>query len=222
MTAAMLALFRREFLLGWRQNADLAITWLFFMLTCVLTPLSIGPDPFLLQQIAGGMIWIAATLATLLSMDRLFGEDYRSGELEQLLLTPIPLIMLVMIKAMCHWLTIGLPLILIAVPLALSLHLPPETLPVLIASLALGTPVLSIFGAMGSALLLGARRGNLLFAVLILPLYSPVVIFGAGAVDLASRGHAVHQPLMFLGGLLLISLAISPFAAATALRQALD
>lgn len=212
----------RDLRLAWRQGGDAAMVVAFFVLTVVLFPFGVGPEPELLQRIAPGIIWVTALLAALLSLERLFQADYEDGSLEALALMPLPLEAQVLAKCLAHWLVTGLPLTLTAPLLALLLHLEPEGYPVLMLGMVLGTPTLSLIGAVGAALTLGARRGGVLLSLLVLPLYIPVLVFGVAACEAAVAGFAVRPHLLLLGALLLVALPLSPFAAAAALRQALE
>lgn len=212
----------RELHLALRQGADAAVAVMFFVLVAVLFPLGVGPEPQLLARIAAGIILVAALLASLLSLDRLFQADYEDGSLDLLALAPVPLELTVAMKALAHWLTTGLPLVVASPVLALMLHLGPGGLPVLLAALLLSTPTLSLIGSVGAALVLGARRGGVLMALLILPLTVPELIFAAAAVDAATSGLSPRPDLLLLGGLLALALPLAPVAAAAAVRQALE
>jgi heme exporter protein B len=212
----------RDLRLALRQRADAGMVVLFFVLTASLFPFGIGPEPNLLARIAPGVIWVTALLAVLLSLERLFLADYEDGALELLALSPLALELTVLAKALAHWLTTGLPLVLAAPLLALLYNMDPAGLPVLILAMALGTPSLSLIGAIGAALSLGARRGGVLIPLLVLPLNVPVLIFGVGAIDAALAGLGARPHLLFLGALFLVALVTAPLAAAAALRQALE
>ncbi|NWG47440.1 MAG: heme exporter protein CcmB [Alphaproteobacteria bacterium] len=214
-----LALLWREHLLARRQGGGAGLTVLFFAMTVSLLPFGLGPDLPLLAAIGPGMIWIAMTLATLLSLDRLFQADYEDGSLDQLALMPLPLEAVVLGKALAHWLGTGLPLLLATPLLALLLNVPPALFPALIVSLLAGTPALTLLGSVGAALTVCVRRGGLLLALLVLPLYVPVVIFGVNAVVQAGAGEGVFNPsLLFSAALSIFAAALAPFAAAAALR----
>ncbi len=212
----------RDLRLALRQRADAGMVVLFFVLTAALFPFGVGPEANLLARIAPGVIWVTALLAVLLSLERLFLADYEDGALELLALSPLPLELIVLAKALAHWLTTGLPLVLAAPLLALLYNMDPAGLPVLILAMVLGTPSLSLIGATGAALALGARRGGVLIPLLVLPLNVPVLIFGVGAIDAALAGLATKPHLLFLGALFLVALVTAPLAAAAALRQALE
>jgi len=219
---AFLALLRRDLLLAYRDGAGTWTVLGFFIIAVAVFPLGLGPEPQLLARVAPGVVWAMALLAALLSLDTLFEADWRDGSLEILLSGDLAPEVLVLAKALAHWLASGLPLI-VAAPLAgVLLHLPGEAAPVLAVSLLLGTPALSLLGAMGAALALGARRATVLLAVMVLPLAVPVLIFGAGAVESAMLGLAAAPGLLILGGIALAALAICPVAAAAALRQAVE
>jgi heme exporter protein B len=222
MLSGFVALIRRDLRLALRQGLDSMMALAFFVLACVLFPFGVGPGPELLSRIAPGILWVAALLAALLSLERLFQDDYQDGSLELLETGPLPLTGLVAAKAAAHWLTTAVPLIAAAPLLAVLLHLPGEAFAAMLAALALGTPSLSLIGAVGAALVLGARRSGVLLALLVLPLYIPVLIFGAGAVDAAQFGLAVRPHLLMLGAMALAASVLAPLAAAAALRQALD
>ncbi len=215
----MKALLIRELRLALRSGGGAGLGLAFFLIVVILVPFGVGPDPKILAQIAPGTLWIGALLACLLSLDRLFQTDSEDGTLDILALSPLPLEMLVAVKAFAHWLTTGLPLVIAAPVLAITLSLPTETYIWLIASLALGTPALSFIGAAGAAITVGVRRGGLLLSLLVLPLYIPTLIFGAKAAALASGGGDPMPALMLVAGLSLFTVALTPFAAAAALRS---
>lgn len=208
----------RELRLALRSGGGAGLGLAFFLITVLLVPFGIGPDPARLAPVAPGTLWIGALLACLLSLDRLFQADAEDGTLDILALSPLPLEMLVALKAAAHWLTTGLPLVLIASPLALTLSLPVPAYPWLVASLAIGTPALSFLGAIGAALTVGIRRGGLLLSLLVLPLYIPTLIFGARVVIDAAEGRDPWPATLLLAGVTLFVLALAPFAAAQALR----
>ncbi|MHA1107493.1 MAG: heme exporter protein CcmB [Alphaproteobacteria bacterium] len=213
---------RRELRLALRQAGDSAVIVMFFVLATVLFPFGVGPEPGILARIAPGVVWVTALLAAMLSMERLFQSDFEDGSLEQLALTPLPLEATVLAKALAHWLTTGLPLIVVAPLLAVMLNMGADGHLTLIAAMALGTPAISLIGTIGAALTLGARRGGVLLSLLVLPLVIPVLIFGAGAVEAALSGMAVQPHLIMLGGITLATLALCPWASAAALRLALE
>lgn len=215
-------LIARDLRLALRQGLDTMTAVVFFVLAVVLFPFGVGPEPAVLARIAPGVIWVAALLASMLSLERLFQLDYEDGSLELLALAPLPLEAAVLAKITAHWLTTGLPLLAAAPLLAVLLHMDASGFLALVAALALGTPLLSLIGAIGAALVLGARRGGVLLSLLILPLYIPVLIFGVAAVDAAVFGFAVRPHLTVLAGLFLIGLVLVPWVTAAALRQALE
>ncbi|MBI1208606.1 MAG: heme exporter protein CcmB [Azospirillum sp.] len=212
----------RDLRLALRQGGDATVAVMFFVVTVVLFPFGIGPEPNILARIAPGVIWVAALLACLLSLERLFLTDYEDGSLELLALSSLPLEAVVLAKALAHWLVTGLPLIAAAPLLAVLLNMPAGGFGVLVLTLLVGTPSLSLIGAIGAALTLGARRGGVLISLLILPLYIPVLIFGAGAIDAALTGLTPRPHLLILGGLLAATLPLAPWASAAALRQAME
>ncbi len=220
--SAFTALLTRDLRLAFRQGGDVANVVAFFALAVILFPFGVGPDPDLLARISAGVLWVTALLAALLSLERLFEADYHDGSLEALSLMPVPLEIQVLAKCAAHWLTTGLPLTIVAPVLALVLHFDVAGYPALIAALLLGTPVLSLIGAIGAALTLGARRAGVLLSLLVLPLYIPVLIFGVAASEAAALGLESRPHLLLLAALLATSLALAPWAAAAALRQALE
>lgn len=222
MGRAFAAILARDLRLAIRRRGELAQPLIFFAATATLFPLALGPERELLARIAPGIVWVAALLAVLLPLERLFRPDLEDGTLEQLLLSPHPAPLLVLAKVGAHWLAAAAPVIVLAPLVALFLQLPAPALPVLLASLLLGTPVLALVGAIGAALTVGLRAGTPLLALLLLPLYVPVLIFAAGAVDRAAAGIAVAGPLLFLGGLLVLALTLAPPAIAAALRISLS
>lgn len=214
----MLCIVRRDLLIAMRQRSDVGITLVFFLIVASLFPLGIGAEPNLLRAIAPGVIWVAALLSSLLSLPRLFAADHADGTLEQMLLGVTPLGLVVAAKTFAHWLVSGLPLVAIAPLVALQYDLPAALLPVLALSLALGTPVLSLVGAVGAALTLGLRGGGVLLALLVLPLYVPVLILGAGSIEMAAAGLGGGGQLQLLAAMLVIAAAFAPWAIAAALR----
>ncbi len=216
------SLIKRELRLAIRHGADSWMVVMFFVLVVVLFPLGVGPEPAILTRISAGVIWVAALLSAMLSMDRLFQTDFEDGSLDLLVLTPQPLELLVLAKTIAHWLTTGLPLIIISPLLALLLNMDASGYGVMLAALALGTPTLSLIGAIGAALILGARRSGVLLSLLILPLFIPTLIFGVSAVEAALTDLPSKPQLLILGGLLLAGFALCPWASAAALRQATE
>ena len=221
MTAFAAAL-GRELRLAVREPGEAAAAVMFFVLATILFPFGVGPEANLLARIAAGILWVAALLAAMLSLERLFLGDYEDGSLEVLALSPFPLSLIFGAKTLAHWLTTGVPLIVATPLMALLLDLGTEGYLVLVAAMALGTPTVSLIGGVGASLTLGARRGGMLLSILVLPLLIPVLIFGASAVDAAIAGHAVRQQLMVLGAMFLAAAALCPWAAAAAVRQALE
>jgi len=216
--SAATALLGRELRLALRSGGGAGLGLAFFLIVVLLAPFGVGPQSDRLSGVAAGVLWIAALLACLLSLDRLFQADAEDGALDVLALAPAPLEAVVAVKAFAHWLTTGLPLVVVAPALALTLALPAPAYPWLVASLAIGTPGLSFLGAVGAALTVGVRRGGLLLSILVLPLYIPTLIFGARATAGAAEGADPLPALLFLAGLTLFILALAPFAAAAALR----
>ncbi|MBT3399464.1 MAG: heme exporter protein CcmB [Rhodospirillaceae bacterium] len=215
-------LVRRELRLAFRGGTDAMMGVIFFVLAAILFPFGVGPDAAILPRIGGGIIWVVALLAALLSLERMFAADHEDGSLDLLYLSPVSLGQLALAKAIAHWLTSGVLLLIASPVLALLYNLPSSAFLPLVATMALGTPTLSLVGAIGAALTLGARRGGVLLALLLLPLYIPVLIFGAGAIDGAIAGRDIAPQLMILGGFLLAALALAPWATAAALRQAIE
>jgi heme exporter protein B len=222
MPSAYMTLLRRDVILAYRNRAEFANPLLFFVLVVTLLPLGIGPDTALLSRVAPGVVWVVALLATLLALENMFRADFEDGALELMLISPQPLAVLVLAKVTAHWLVAGLPLLIIAPPLAMMLYLPADALPALLATLILGTPVLSLVGSIGVALTIGLRRGGMLLALLVLPLYVPVLIFATSAVDAAAAGLPVSGQLAIMAAILIISLVLTPLATAGALRIALN
>ena len=213
---------KRDLHLATRQGMDNMMVVMFFVLVVILFPFGVGPEPNILSRIAAGIIWVAALLASMLSLERLFQTDYEDGSLELLSLSPVALEVIVLAKVTAHWLTTGLPLIIAAPLLAVLLNMNTEGFPMLILALVLGTPSLSLVGAVGAALILGSRRGGVLLALLILPLYIPVLIFGVSAVDAVVNGFEAKAQLLILGAFLIAALPLCPWAAAAGLRQAIE
>ena len=220
--SAFARLVARDLRLALRQRADAGMVVLFFVLTASLFPFAVGPESNLLARMAPGVIWVTALLAVLLSLERLFLADYEDGSLELLALGPLPLEATVLAKALAHWLTTGLPLVVAGPLLALLYNMDAAGLPMLVLAMALGSPSLSLIGAVGAALTLGARRGGVLIPLLVLPLNIPVLIFGVAAIDAALAGLSPRPHLLFLGALFLVTLVTAPLAGAAALRQALE
>jgi heme exporter protein B len=219
---AMRAIFMRDLRLALRRRADTAAALFFFVIVASLFPLGVGPEPALLRTMAAGVLWVAALLASMLSLGRLFADDHADGTLEQLMLSVCPLPLIVLSKMAAHWLCSGLMLSLVAPLLALQFDLPGEAIGVLLITLLLGTPLLSLIGGIGAALTVGVRGASVLLSVLVLPLCVPVLIFGAGAVDAAVSGLTVGAHYSLLAAMLVAALFLAPWAAAAALRIALD
>ena len=216
------AVLRRDLTLALRRRADVLTTFFFFIIVVSLFPLGVSPEPGMLRTIAPGVVWVAALLASMLALVRLFASDFGDGTLEQLALSPQPLVLLVAAKVLAHWLVSGLPLVLIAPVLGVQFDLPAAALGVMTLALLLGTPCLSLIGAIGAALTLGVRGAGGLLALLVLPLYIPVLIFGAGAVSASATGMDPGGHLSLLGAFLLIALVLGLWATAAAIRIALE
>lgn len=214
----MTGLLLRDLKLAIRAGGGFGLALAFFLIVVVLVPFGVGPEREVLARIAPGVLWVGALLACLLSLDRIFATDYEDGSLELLATAPLPLEALVFVKALAHWLTTGLPLVLAAPVFGVLLNLPGEAFGTLLLSLLIGTPALSMLGAFGAALTVGLKRGGLLMSLLVLPLYVPTLIFGADAVRRAADGFEPTTPLMLVGLVTLGTLAILPFAGAAALR----
>jgi heme exporter protein B len=212
----------RDLTLAWRRRADVLSTLFFFVIVVSLFPLGIGPETELLRSIAPGVVWVAALLASMLSLGRVFANDYQDGTLEQMLLTPQPLYLVVLGKVLAQWLVSEVPLVLIAPLIGVQFDLATDALRILFVSLLIGTPILSLIGSIGAALTLGLRGGGVLIALLILPLYIPVLIFGAGAVDASITGMSPQANLYLLAAFLLVSLVFAPWATSAALRISLE
>jgi heme exporter protein B len=220
--AAFVAILRRDLRLALRSGVDSAQPLIFFIIALTLFPLGIGPSPEILERIGVGVIWVLALLAVMLSLDRLFQADAEDGSLEQLALADLPLELIVLAKCLAHWLLSGLVLVIASPLLALLLHQSAAASGVLALALLLGTPVLTLVGSVGAALLIGARRGGVLIALLVLPLYIPILIFGVSAVEAEVMGLGGKAQLLILGAILLASLALTPFASAAALRLSME
>jgi heme exporter protein B len=220
--AAFTALIRHELRLALRQAGDTGLVLGFFVLAVVLFPFGVGPEQAVLERVGAGILWVAALLAALLSLDRLYLPDYEDGGLELLALSRLPLELVALAKATAHWVATGLPLALTSPVLALVVGLDPSAIPTLLLGLLVGTPALSLIGGVVAALTLGARRHGVLLSLLVLPLYIPSLIFGAGAVEASAAGIGARAHLLILGALTLAALALCPWASAAALRQALE
>jgi heme exporter protein B len=219
---AFMALLRRDFLLAYRRRAELLQPLLFLLVVTTLFPLGVGPSPQLLANIAPGVIWIAALLATVLSLDSLFRSDYEDGTLEQMILSGQPLALIALARTVAHWLVAGLPIVLLSPLLALWMNLPEEGMSILIKTLIIGTPVLSLIGAIGGALTVSLKRGGQLLSLLVFPLYVPLLILATSAVSSSVAGlpYAGQLGLMIAG--LIASLTLAPFATAAALKLSLS
>ncbi|HSC47616.1 MAG TPA: heme exporter protein CcmB [Gammaproteobacteria bacterium] len=217
-----LALLNRDLRLAYRRRGELATPLMFFLLVTVLFPLGLSPQPDMLRTVAPGVVWVAALLASLLGQDSLFRSDYEDGSLEQLALSAAPLELLALARVAAHWLVTGLPLVIMAPLMALLLGYPASGMPALIASLLLGTPILSLLGAVGAALTVSLRQSGMLLPILVLPLAVPVLIFGARAVALAADGADPAGGLYLLGAMLALALTLAPFAIAGGIRVSLE
>jgi heme exporter protein B len=222
LLSVMLALLRREFSVALRQKGEVLTPLVFFVVVSSLFPLGVGPESALLLRMAPGVLWVSALLAAMLSLQRLFATDYADGSLEQMALSSTPMGLLVVSKALSHFLLSGLPLVLMAPVLGLQFGLEPRALGILMLTLLLGTPTLSLIGSIGAALTLGVRGAGVLLSLLILPLYIPVLIFGAGAVEADAAGLGFSGHLSLLAALLVLSLFFAPLATTTALRISLE
>jgi heme exporter protein B len=216
------AILARDLRLSLRHGADTLAALLFFMVAASLFPLAIGPAPDTLGRIAPGIVWVCALLATLLPLDRLFGADLEDGSLDLLLLSGLPAFGIAAAKAAAHWLVTGVPLLLAAGPVAVMLRMPEDALPTLLLGLLLGSMLMSLFGTMGASIVLGARRGGVLLPLLVLPLMTPVLIFGAAAADAASGGLSPRPHLLLLAAMLTAALPLCPLAAGAGLRAAVE
>jgi len=222
MLGTMNSIVRRELLIAFRRQADVFNPLWFFIIVITLFPLSIGPEPNLLARIAAGIVWVAALLSALLSLERLFRDDFQDGSLEQMMLMPVPLPIVVISKVIAHWLLTGLPLILISPLLAILLSLDFNTWLSVVLTLLVGTPTLSFIGAIGVALTVGLQKGGVLLSLLVLPLYIPILIFATSAIDAASLGVAYNGQLAILGAMLMGAFTLTPFAISAALRVSVN
>lgn len=220
--AAFCGLFRRDLRLALRQGGEIGLVLAFFVLAVLLFPFGVGPEPELLSRTGAGIIWSAALLAAVLSLDRLFASDQADGGLDLLAMSAMPLEMTVLAKVAAHWVTTGLPLTAVSPLLAVIVDVDPAAIPVLAIGLLIGTPALSLLGAVAAALTLGSRRPGVLVSLIVLPLYLPPLIFGAGAVEAIVTGASARANLLLLGAITVAALPLAPWAAAAALRQALD
>ncbi|MGA7949682.1 MAG: heme exporter protein CcmB [Thiobacillaceae bacterium] len=220
--STLLWVLKRDLLVAMRRRGDLAATLFFFVMVASLFPMGVGPEPQMLRIMAPGIVWVAALLASTLSLNRLFASDYADGTLEQMLLSPEPLSLLVIGKMLAHWLISGLPLVLISPLIALQFDQPTESYRPMLLALLLGTPLLSLVGGIGAALTLGIRGSGVLTTLLVLPLYVPVLIFGSSAISAGASGMDISGQLSVLAALLLLGLATTPWAISTALRIAVE
>ncbi|MFP3977982.1 MULTISPECIES: heme exporter protein CcmB [Marinobacter] len=220
--AAMKGVFARDMKVAFRQRQDLLNPLLFFIMVVTLFPLGVSPEVSFLSQAGAGILWVAALLSVLLSLDHLFRHDFDDGTLEQLVLQPQPLFLLILAKTTAHWMLTGLPLVILAPVLGVMVHLDGNSIAVLCLTLLIGTPVLSLIGAIGAALTLGLRSAGVLLSLLIIPLYIPVLIFGTGTVAAAAEGASVGAYLALMGAFLVLALTLAPFAAAAALKISLS
>ncbi len=222
MFKAFRCIVMRDLTLAMRRRTDVLTTLFFFIIVVSLFPLGAGTEKMILQKIAPGVAWVAALLASMLALERLFASDFADGTLEQLLLTPQPLFVLVLGKIFAHWLLTGLPLVLIAPLVGLQYYLPGDAVITMMLALLIGTPVLSLIGAIGAALTLGLRGGGILLSLLILPLYIPVMVYGAGVVSASAMGTDLQAYFSILSGFLILALVLSPIATAAALRISVE
>ena len=222
LTQAFIFLLRRDLLLALRNRAEFANPVLFFILVITLFPLALGAAPELLARIAPGIIWVAALLAAMLSLDSIFRSDFEDGSLEQMLLSAHPVAVLVLAKVSAHWLVTGLPLLVVAPLLAAMLGMPAQAQPVLLLTVLIGTPILSLIGAVGVALTVGLRKGGILLSLLVLPLYVPVLIFAASAIENSALGIDVSAQIYMLLAFLCLALSLTPWATAAALRMSMS
>lgn len=222
LTRAFIFLLRRDLLLAFRHRSELANPVIFFVMVVTLFPLGTGAEANLLRSMAPGVIWVAALLAALLSLDMIFRTDFEDGSLEQLLLSSHPLSVLVLAKVFAHWCVTGIPLLLVAPLLANFLGMPSEAMGTLFLTLLLGTPVLSLIGAIGVALTVGLRRGGIILSLLVLPLYVPVLIFATNAIEMAASGLPVTAQLSIMSAILTLAIALAPWPAASALKLSLQ
>ena len=222
LSTAFFALLKRDLMLAYRHRNEVFNPLFFFILVVTLFPLGTNPEKELLITMAPGVIWVAALLAAMLSLDGLFRADYEDGTLEQILISPHPISLLVLAKVLAHWLVTGFPMILLAPLLGVFMYLPGDGISTLMLTLALGTPILSLVGAIGMALTVGLRRGGMLLALLVLPLYIPVLIFAANTVDANLAGMAIKGQIYFLSAMLVLAITLAPVATAAALRISLE
>lgn len=222
LSNAFFAIIRRDLILALRRRSEIANPLLFFILVITLFPLGIGAQPHLLQAIAPGIIWVSALLAAMLSLDSLFRSDFDDGSLEQILLSAHPSSLLVLAKIIAHWLVTGLPLLFVAPLLAVLLGMPSHSIGILLLTLLLGTPVLSLIGAIGVALTVGLRRGGMILSLLVLPLYVPVLIFASNAVEMAGSGFPVNAQINILISIFVMALVLAPWPTSAALKMSIN
>ena len=222
LSNAFFAIIRRDLILALRRRSEIANPLLFFILVITLFPLGIGAQPHLLQAIAPGIIWVSALLAAMLSLDSLFRSDFDDGSLEQILLSAHPSSLLVLAKIIAHWLVTGLPLLFVAPLLAVLLGMPSHSIGILLLTLLLGTPVLSLIGAIGVALTVGLRRGGMILSLLVLPLYVPVLIFASNAVEMAGSGLPVDAQINILMSIFVMALVLAPWPTSAALKMSIN
>ena len=222
LSNAFFAIIRRDLILALRRRSEIANPLLFFILVITLFPLGIGAQPHLLQAIAPGIIWVSALLAAMLSLDSLFRSDFDDGSLEQILLSAHPSSLLVLAKIIAHWLVTGLPLLFVAPLLAVLLGMPSHSIGILLLTLLLGTPVLSLIGAIGVALTVGLRRGGMILSLLVLPLYVPVLIFASNAVEMAGSGLPVAAQINILISIFVMALVLAPWPTSAALKMSIN
>ena len=222
LTSAFILLFKRDLTLAYRRRAELLNPLLFFILVTTMFPLGIGNDPVLIQKVGPGVVWVAALLSALLSLDAMFRSDYEDGSLEQFMLSAHPVSILVLAKVLAHWMVTGLPLFIAAPLLAMMLNIPVAAIPTLMLTLILGTPVLSLIGSVGVALTVGLRRGGVILSLLVLPLFVPVLIFATDAVQTAIAGIPTTAQISILSAMLVGSLVLAPPATAASLRISLS
>lgn len=218
MLNVLLTVIQRDLLLAFRRRAELMNPVLFYVIVATLFPLGVSPDAHFLSQLAPGLVWVATLLAALISMESIFRQDFEDGSIEQLFLSPHPLSLLISGKVVAHWLITGVPMLVIVPAMALLLHIPGQALPVLWVTVLLGTPILSLVGAIGAALTAGLRGGGILLGLLVLPLYIPVLIFASSAVSAATDGLAASGQLAMLGAGLILALILAPLAISASLK----
>lgn len=219
---ALMALMRRDLQLAYRRRGEMITPLMFFIMVTALFPLGLNPDPALLRTLAPGVIWVAALLAGVVGLESLFKSDYEDGTLELMVLSPVPLELVALMRVLTHWLITGLPLVILAPLMGMLLAFPPSAMGTLLIGLLLGTPVLSLLGAVGAALTVGLRRSGMLLPLLILPLAVPILIFGARSAAMALTGDDVSGPLYLLGAILALTVTLAPFAIAGGLRVSLE